>query len=329
MSHFSSTPIFIVGMPRSGTTLLTSMLSAHPRIAIAPETHYLSYWIREYKNLNLSSPKDFDHFWQAISRSLRFSYFGISANKTRNRILAKGLPSHQHILSGWLEEYANSFHKPRWGEKTPLHYQNLEQILTWFPNAQVIWMLRDPRAVAASLQKVPWASNYIHIHAQQWQQSLIKFEQNWQSDPRIHLLHYEKLVQQPEKYLTALCQFLGETYTPDMLTARSEAHTPLINRQGWALQHLQSALQPISANAINKWHHDLTKHQIEIIDLLTFPHAANYGYMANTSTLGTHARLTLTIERLRVKLDRKLTHWRTKLLKRSKQTAKYIGADPE
>ncbi|MFG6096142.1 sulfotransferase [Leptothoe sp. ISB3NOV94-8A] len=331
MSHSSSSesPIFIVGMPRSGTTLLTSMLSTHPRIAIAPETHYLCYWMRQYKNLKLSSDQDFDIFWQTLSHSQRFSYFGIDANKTRERILAKGSPSHQHIFAGWLEEYANAINKPRWGEKTPLHYQHLHQLFTWFPNAQAIWMLRDPRAVAASLSKVPWASNYIHIHAEQWHESLRNFERNWQRDSRVMLLRYEKLIQQPEQSLTTLCQFLGETYALEMLTARSEVNHPLINRQGWAVQHLQSVLEPISTNAIHKWQRELANHQIEIIDVLTFPNAANYGYLASASTFEAYARFILTLEKLRVKLDRKLVYWRTKVAQQPIQTGKYIGAAPE
>ena len=323
-------PIFIVGMPRSGTTLLTSMLSAHPRIAIAPETHYLCYWMREYKSLNLSAPKDFDIFWQAISRSQRFSYFGINANKTRERIVAKGFPSHCHILWGWLEEYAHTINKPRWVEKTPLHYQHLHQLFTWFPNAHVIWILRDPRAVAASLQKVPWASNYVHIHAQHWQESITRFEQNWQGDSRVMLLQYENLVQQPEKYLANVCDFLGETYTPAILQIRSAFQTPIINRQGWAVQHLNSALQPISANAIDKWQQDLAKHEIEIIESRTFPYAADYGYVSDSSsTMGAYARLSLSLEQLRVKLDRKLTYWQTKLTKQPKKTGQHIGATPK
>ncbi|WP_322744996.1 sulfotransferase family protein [Leptolyngbya ectocarpi] len=323
-------PIFIVGMPRSGTTLLTSMLSAHPRIAIAPETHYLCYWLRQYKTLNLSCTQDFDSFWQAVSNSQRFSYFGIDAHPTRERILAKGSPSHQHILSGWLEEYAHTINKPRWGEKTPLHYQHLHQLFTWFPDAQVIWMLRDPRAVAASLNTVPWASNYIHIHAQQWQESLTSFERDWQRDSRVMLLQYEKLIQQPERCLTRLCHFLGETYTTDMLTTRSAANTPLINRQGWAVQHLQSALQPISANAISKWQRNLANHQIEIIEALTFPDAAKYGYCANTShPISPYASFRLNLEKLRVKLDRKLAHWQTRLTQQPRQTGQYIGAGPK
>lgn len=306
------------------------MLSAHPRIAIAPETHYLCYWMREYKTLTLSSSKDFDTFWQAISSSQRFSYFGINANKTKERILAKGIPSHHHILWGWLEEYGHIINKPRWGEKTPLHYQHLHQLLTWFPNAQAIWMLRDPRAVTASLQKVPWASNYVHIHAQQWQESLISFEQNWQRDSRVMLLQYETLVQQPERCLTAVCQFLGETYTSDMLTTRSAAHTPLINRQGWAVQHLQAALTPPSAKAISKWQQDLANHQIEIIDSLTFPHAAGYDYISSTSLpLSSYAQFALKLEKLRVRLDRKLTHWQTQFTKQPRHTGKHIGAAPK
>ena len=324
------TPIFIVGMPRSGTTLLTSMLSAHPRIAIAPETHYLCYWRQEYQALELADPQDFERFWQALSHSQRFSYFGIDAHKTRERILAKGSPCHHHILWGWLEEYARTIHKPRWGEKTPLHYQHLHQLFSWFPQARVIWMLRDPRAVAASLQKVPWASRYMHVHGQQWQESLTQFEQNWQKDARVMLLSYENLVQQPEKSLIALCQFLGEAYTPDMIRARSKTHTPMINRQGWAAQHLNSALQPLSVGAIHKWQHTLANHQIEIIDSLTYPQAADYGYVPRApSPMGTYARGSLALEKLRVKLDRKLAHWQTNLTRQPRKTGTHIGAGPK
>ena len=331
MSHFSSgeAPIFIVGMPRSGTTLLTSMLSAHPRIAIAPETHYLCYWMREHRNLKLWSEQEFDSFWQTLSRSQRFSYFGVDANKTRERILAKGTPSHQHIFEGWLEEYANSINKPRWGEKTPLHHQHLHQLFTWFPDARVIWILRDPRAVAASLIKVPWASAYIHVHAERWHKSLLSFERDWQRDSRVMLLQYEKLIQQPEKCLTNLFQFIGEIYTPNMLSARSEANSPLINRQGWAVEHLQSALKPLSNEAIDKWKRELSQHQIEIIDALTFPRAANYGYVANTSKVGVWGRFILNLEKFRVKLDRKLAHWQTQLTQQPRQTGKHIGAAPK
>lgn len=311
-------------MPRSGTTLLTSMLSAHPRIAIAPETHYLCYWMRQYKTLDLSSPKDFETFWQAVSRSQRFSYFGINAHKTRERILAKGVPSHQHVLWSWLEEYAHTINKPRWGEKTPLHYQHLDSLLTWFPNARIVWMLRDPRAVTASLNHVPWASSYAHIHAQKWQESLTHFEQKWQKDPRVMLLQYEAFVQQPESHLIDLCQFLDETYIPQMLTARNEDQNLLTNRQGWAVKHLKTALQPVSAKSITKWQQELAHHQIEIVDALTFPQAANYGYISTTShPMSLRARLGLALDKLRVKLDRKLARWQKR-----RPSGEHIGAAP-
>ncbi|NEQ53441.1 MAG: sulfotransferase, partial [Leptolyngbya sp. SIO3F4] len=75
-------PIFIVGMPRSGTTLLTTILSAHPRIAISPESHFLAYWVPKYQHLKLENPNEFQQFWQVLSQSKRFSYFDIDADET-------------------------------------------------------------------------------------------------------------------------------------------------------------------------------------------------------------------------------------------------------
>ena len=114
-----------------------------------------------------------------------------------------------------------------------------------------------------------------------------------------------------------------------MLTTRSEANNPLINRQGWAAQHLQSALQPISNSAMHKWQRELAKHQIEIIDSLTFPNAAQYDYVASSSTVGAYGRFTLTLEKLRIKLDRKLAYWKTRLTRQPRQTGKHIGAAPK
>ena len=64
----NNTPIFIVGVPRSGTTLLSALLSSHSRIAIAPETHFIAHDFRTQKDLDLNDDlvleKVLDHFFQ-------------------------------------------------------------------------------------------------------------------------------------------------------------------------------------------------------------------------------------------------------------------------
>ncbi|WP_215607695.1 sulfotransferase family protein [Leptothoe spongobia] len=327
MVNPSERPIFVVGMPRSGTTLLTTMLSAHPHIAISPESHFLTYWIPTYRHLKVENTDDFQQFWQLLSQSKRFSYFDIDADKTLATILAKGSPNPATIFAGWLETYAERCHKPRWGEKTPLHYQHLEQLLTWFPKAQVIWMLRDPRAVTASLLKMTWASNYTHIHAEQWYRSTQLYERNWHSDPRIKLLRYEDLVQQPDQTLEGIFQFLGEDYPKGLLAQRSTQTMPIVNREGWALSHLNQALQPVETTAIDRWKQQLSPNHVAIVNSLTNRLQQRYGYTdGDPPSLSLQANVLLRLERLRWKLDRKLMGWRTRLLGPSARRAQDIGA---
>ena len=320
-------PIFIVGMPRSGTTLLTTILSAHPRIAVSPESHFLTYWVPTYRHLKLAETQDFQQFWQALSQSKRFSYFDIAPDKTLATILAKGSPSHATIFAGWLETYAERCHKPRWGEKTPLHYQHLTQLLEWFPQAQVLWMLRDPRAVTASLLNMTWASRYVHVHAEQWYQSTQLYEQTWQADPRVKLVRYEDLVQQPDRTLEEVFQFLNEDYPKGLLAQRSTQNMPIVNRDGWAFSHLNQALQPLETSAIDRWKQQLWPVHAAIVNSLTNKLQQRYGYADRPyPSLSPQAMGLLAAAKLRWKLDRKLMVWRTRLLGPSSRRAQDIGA---
>ncbi|NEQ55214.1 MAG: sulfotransferase, partial [Leptolyngbya sp. SIO3F4] len=285
------------------------------------------YWVPKYQHLKLENPNEFQQFWQVLSQSKRFSYFDIDADETLANILTKGTPSYATIFAGWMESYANRCQKPRWGEKTPLHYQNLEQLLTWFPQAQVIWMLRDPKAVTASLLQMTWASNYVHIHAEQWLQSTQLYEQNWYSDQRVNLVRYEDLVQQPDSTLAKILNFLGEDYPKGLLTQRSIQSMPIVNRKGWAFEHLNQALQPVKTTAIDRWKQQLWPSHVAIVNSLTNRLQQRYGYAENvTTSLPIQAKVLLRLARFRWKLDRKLMVWRTKVLGPSSRRAQDIGA---
>ena len=269
-------PIFIVGLPRSGTTLMGSLLSAHPAIAIAPETHFLNHWLKLFPHLDLKQRRDFELFWAEFSTSERFSYFGIEAEAVKAQILSKGTTEAQAIFSTMLQQYAHNRQKQRWGEKTPAHYQFMDRLLEWYPQARLITMLRDPRAVTRSLLGVPWASNYAVAHADRWRLGVRDLKQ-WLTEPRVLIVKYETLVTTPEAELRRVCEFVGETFTPQMFD-RSEESSPIINREGWARDHLQAALKPISTDNIEKWRSDLSPDDIAAIEYVTRREMRLFGY---------------------------------------------------
>jgi len=272
-------PIFIVGVPRSGTTLMTTLLSAHTHIAISPETHFLDEWLPRYQPWCILQRTDhLQRFWQDWSSSARFSYFGVGPEQVQQRLQAQGNVSFKALFQSLLEAYAISQGKPRWGEKTPMHYRHLQTLLNWYPDARIIWMIRDPRAVVASLLPLPWASNSARSNAQHWLRSLQLFERRWQQDDRVLLVRYEDLVAIPEQTMIQVCDFIGEAYDPSMISNRSEQTSPIINRCSWAENHLKQALQPISHHGLHKWKRRLNPRQVIDIELITHSKLSAYGY---------------------------------------------------
>ena len=270
-------PIFVVGMPRSGTTLMSSLLSAHPSIAIAPETHFLNHWMRLRPGRDPSRREDFESFWEEFSGSERFSYLGIDASAARARILAGGAHGYGEIFAGVLQEYAATMGKPRWGEKTPNHWPYVDVLLGWYPRALIVYMLRDPRAVVASLLDTPWAGPNADAHASRWRHSVHNLER-WAGDGRVRAVKYEALVAETEPVLRRVCEFLDEEYTPVMLD-RSETTSPIINRQDWAKAHLRTAQQPVTGANVQKWRSTLSSAQVAVVEHAAGSRMQVYGYL--------------------------------------------------
>ena len=276
-------PIFIVGMPRSGTTLMTSMLSAHPNIAISPESHFLWYWRKRYSHLNINDPNDFEIFWQDFSNSQDFKKFNIDSQATKTRILATDKISYKSIFTNILQKYAVKMQKSRWGEKTPAHYSYLYIIFKWYPEAKVIWMLRDPRSVTASLMRMSWTHSYTDRHAQKWCDS-IRSQNKWIEDERVLLVKYEVLVTNPESQMGQICQFLGEEYCPNMIgdTSNNSTNSYVIRKAP-------------NQNSLEKWRSILSPNQIAILEYIARNEMLEQGYQPITTklTLGQSSELFL------------------------------------
>ncbi|NJL40535.1 MAG: sulfotransferase [Leptolyngbyaceae cyanobacterium SL_1_1] len=280
----NESPIFVVGMPRSGTTLFSSMLSSHSCISISPESHFLSYWVKKNSYLNIDCHKDFKFFWEQFSKSKRFSYFGVNADKVLSRILSEDELSYKVIFTSLLREYVDKMGKSRWGEKTPAHYSHVDQLLTWYPKARIIWMVRDPKAVVSSLLKVEWASSHAYVNAETWRDSMLLFDEKWSKDRRVKLLKYEDIVVDPESKLREICEFIDEDYDSVMLE-RSEESSPIINRTGWADTHLRAALKPVNSASLEKWRSSLSTTQVAVVEKITRDTMIKYGYKASTHGL--------------------------------------------
>jgi hypothetical protein len=281
-------PIFVVGPGRSGTTLLRSLLSAHSRLAVPPETHFLANAARWGLGRS-GEPADFEAFWQALTSGMRFRDLGVDAGRCRELIEAQRARSFAAVFRAMLAAYAEAAGKPRAGEKTPGHVAYLRTLFDWFPDARILVTKRDPRAVVASQLKTEYVRRHMRpaslrdglvagtraeqvaCFADHWarifEQSLAPFP----DDPRVRIVVYESLIADPEGQVREICRFVGEAFEPGMLTDRAAVPGPATARANgaaddWRRAHHAKSQQEISGDSLDKWREELTDGEIALIE---------------------------------------------------------------
>ena len=220
----SHRPIFILGCPRSGGTLLRRMLRAHPRIAIPPETRLLldAYEHRgAYGDLRRRANRQALAEWIVAGAGTRFGGLGLDPRAVAEEIVA-GPPTLGAALEIAWRAYARRLGKPRWGDKRPGYVQHLDTLLRLFPQAQIVHVIRDGRDCVADLKGTPWWRMGVYHAIATWAQAV---DVGTAAAGRLPSsayteVRYERLVAEPEDELRRLCAFLAEEYAPTMAAQR-------------------------------------------------------------------------------------------------------------
>lgn len=214
-------PVFIVGAPRSGTTMLAAMIGSHPAYAIGPESQFFSKLTTQDLAAATSDPE-----WPALAvqKLAGLTLAGqsvISLFETSESAMADYLKSCAPSVAAMLEAlcvpFAQSRGRPGWAEKTPNHILSVDEIRRHWPSARIVRIMRDPRDAALSTCKLPTFSNSFAANIYLWRQWQDAAAQFFQTDPLACTIQYERLVTHPEEELQRLCTFIGVDFTPAML----------------------------------------------------------------------------------------------------------------
>ena len=211
---------FVVGVTRSGTTLLRLMLDAHPELAIPPETHFVPQLIKAAKKRGASA----DDVANVVIEHRQFGDFGLDDEVLRARFhdLSKVDPS--SAVRTFFELYAEREGKQRWGDKTPNYIKRMRQIQRWVPEARFVHMIRDGRDAALSrrkrLLKEPPPMDLV---AHRWQRKIEKARTDSNDLSHYMELRYEDLLTDTEGSLRRVCEFLDLAFDPVMLTYHESA----------------------------------------------------------------------------------------------------------
>lgn len=223
MSSVVSNPFFVIESPRSGSTFLTNLLVSHVNAIVPPESNIVTSILKKFGLSAIQSSDDLESVLRILAEDPKFADWDIPVSSVAQQLKAKPYPiSLRDIIGGIFGMYCcnNDSHQRIFGlKKGPcaLHFAELARI---FPECKFIGIIRDGRAVFNSQKKSivsttgkPFESSPV-VCAQKWQGMIRLFRSISDIFPdRIRIIHYESLVQEPERNLKELASFLGQEYS--------------------------------------------------------------------------------------------------------------------
>jgi hypothetical protein len=257
-------PVFIVGCPRSGTTLLRRILDGHPSLAICRETQFHQLVYRRRKAFgDLHDPENRRCLVGEYLACRPMKWPEFETPEFKERLLRESI-SYREMFASILNHYADLQHKPRCGEKTPQHALFLETLCEWFPDATILHMVRDPRACVASLQRAAWSAFTSAVaNTRRW----IRFNEaarRFRDRAGYLEVRYEALVSDPAFEVRRICSFLGEEFAPSMLIGEENSS--------------RLARAAVTASRVDAWRDQLTPLEVAQIEWVVGSRLEAFGY---------------------------------------------------
>ena len=215
---------FVVGVARSGTTLLRLMLDAHPELAIPPETHFIPTLAQTCGTGDRDAGAC---ALEALTSDPRWPDFGLERDALERRIEELRPATLGDALRAFYQLYAARFGKPRWGDKTPRYDARMSLIRQLLPEARFVHLIRDGRDVWLSLRGVSFGPDSVEAAATAWVSRIARARAQARALPFYLEARYEDLVLEPESTLQRICTFLDLSWDPAMLGYHDRAATRL------------------------------------------------------------------------------------------------------
>ncbi|MDP2504451.1 tetratricopeptide repeat-containing sulfotransferase family protein [Oceanobacter sp. 3_MG-2023] len=239
--HPSSAPVFVVGMPRSGTTLVEQMLASHSEIWGAGELGVIPQRIRGLNNWerHIGSGRRYP---DCVDDLTPYVCHGIAEGILQELFdLAQAdKPDARFVI-----------------DKLPHNFEHIGLIKFLFPNARIISVRRDPRDIALSNYFIDFQAKHggmgfaydlRWIGEQLADHNLLM--QHWHGlfGDGILELQYEQLLQDPEGQARRMLEYIGVAWEPQVL-AYSDLERPVKTASVWQVR------QPIYQTSKAKWKH--------------------------------------------------------------------------
>ena len=270
--------VFILGNPRSGTSLFRLMLNSHSMINATPECGFLHWWYEKYADWDSScvTSNRLDEYISDLESSKRIEDWKMDYAQLKEKIVQENPDNYAK-----LGEIVYVFYGEQKGKKAKViadknnyyinHFNDLNEI---WPDAKYILVIRDGRDVACSYLNIetlvtnspykPKLSTDIKTIAKEWltnNQNVLSFSESLNNN-QFMVIRYEDFVKDSELYLTKVCNFLGLNFESNMLNYyiknAKEQDEPLSS-----LDWKKKTLEKPDKDNIGKYKMELEKQSIE------------------------------------------------------------------
>ena len=226
---------FVVGVARSGTTLLRLMLDAHPELAIPPETHFAPRLAKAWA----AGPDPTAAALDVLRRHPSSVDLKLDVDALAGVLAERPPGSAGDVLRAVYRAYAALQGKPRWGDKTPPYVRFMPMLAELLPEARFVHIIRDGRDVAMSLRGKWFGPDAVDDLAWWWRRHIERARRVAGGLPGYLEVRYEALVRDPEVELRRVGAFVELAWSPAMLDyhrrARGrleEIHHDIVDHRG-------------------------------------------------------------------------------------------------
>jgi len=248
---------FILSLPRSGSTLLTVLLDGSGQCLVLPETHFLVFQREQTKRARAQDLPGLIDAWLAFYRTKK--WIG-DLPRLRAHLLEHAADLLGIFTESVLFYMAENGMEPREGllvvEKSTPHMYFQQEIAALFPEASAIYLVRDPRAIVASLSGISWSTHNVYTISRVWN----RFVKDIGRMERSMVLRYESLVDGTDRELRALHAFLGLRYDGG---GRAGEGSVLRSKIGMDKAIHQEIAKPVNRDNVEKWRSMLSATDLE------------------------------------------------------------------
>lgn len=277
-------PIFIVGLPRSGSTLWLNVFAENPKLFRMGEMLFLTPWRKDFRYFlrrkvgDLSNKRNIEKMIDMIFSDEKVSgitgaFWFYDIAKVNDPLLKKKLyhrilesdKSMESIFKILIEEITHFSGYSRCCMKFPVYVNFVPELLLWYPECKIVHIIRDPRAMAISRKNDPGGTSIkvkkyanFSFFIKKIMVFFVIFQYIWTS--RLHfkykkfknyaLFRYEDLLADPEKVIRELCKFTEIDFTPEMLMPREGQASSVTGKRQKGFEkkvasHWKSVISPL------------------------------------------------------------------------------------